>query len=601
MQVAAYARVSSRRQAQAQTIEQQLDRLRTHAAACGWELVQEHVFRDDGYSGASLGRPGLDRLCDAAAGARLDRVLITAPDRLARNSVHQVLLVEELQGHGVMVEFLDRPMSQDPHDQLLLQIRGAVAEYERTLITERMRRGRLRKLRAGILLPWTRPPYGYRVDPERPRDPAGVRLDEAEASVVRELFAWFADEGTLVCELARRLHRPGIASPFGLESWHFSTVRNVLNNPVYFGQVFGNRLRTRPVQRRRSALRPAGRAGDSRRVVDPAEWIAVATVPAIVTREQFERARERLAYSQRMAPRNNRVHEYLLRGLVSCGHCRQACAGRHVWRGYDYYVCRTRTRPSPQSPGERCPTRCIPGRPLEELVWRDLCEVLTAPEMIVHAMGRARGGHWLPQEMQARRTNLRRARAGLQQQVERLTEAYLAGVVPLSEYQRRRREVETRLLALEGQERELAHDAGRQAEAARLAAHAEAFCRRVRQGLDQADFHRKRELLELLVDCVVVTGDAVEIRYAIPVGPEGEREPLCRLRTDYQEPVPSARRRRARPARAQAPAVAREGARVLRQPAALPRRPGGLRCRPLLGQEAGEARSRGATDAAAVR
>src|SRR4051794_1598373 len=426
MQVAAYARVSSRRQAQAQTIEQQLDRLRTHAAACGWELVQEHVFRDDGYSGASLGRPGLDRLCDAAAGARLDRVLITAPDRLARNSVHQVLLVEELQGHGVMVEFLDRPMSQDPHDQLLLQIRGAVAEYERTLITERMRRGRLRKLRAGILLPWTRPPYGYRVDPERPRDPAGVRLDEAEASVVRELFAWFADEGTLVCELARRLHRPGIASPFGLESWHFSPVRNVLNTPVYFGQVFGNRLRTRPVQRRRSALRPAGRAGDSRRVVDPAEWIAVATVPAIVTREQFERARERLAYSQRMAPRNNRVHEYLLRGLVSCGHCRQACAGRHVWRGYDYYVCRTRTRPSPQSPGERCPTRCIPGRPLEELVWRDLCEVLAAPEMIAHAMARARGGHWLPQEMQARRAHPPPAPAGPQQQSRRLTEGHPA-------------------------------------------------------------------------------------------------------------------------------------------------------------------------------
>ena len=103
----------------------------------------------------------------------------------------EVLLVEELQKHGAVVDFLDRPMSRDPHDQLLLQIRGAVAEYERTLITERMRRGRLRKLRAGTLLPWTRPPYGYRVDPERPRDPAGVRLDEAEAAIVRDLFARF--------------------------------------------------------------------------------------------------------------------------------------------------------------------------------------------------------------------------------------------------------------------------------------------------------------------------------------------------------------------------------------------------------------------------
>jgi site-specific DNA recombinase len=159
--------------------------------------------------------------------------------------------------------------------------------------------------------------------------------------------------------------------------------------------------------------------------------------------------------------------------------------------------------------------------------------VLAAPEMIAHAMERARGGHWLPQEMQARRTNLRRARAGLRQQIERLTEAYLAGVVPLSEYERRRREAEARLLALDGQERELMNDADRQGEAARLAAHAEAFCHRVRQGLEQADFHRKRELLELLIDRVIVTGEIVEIRYAIPVGPEGEREPFCRLRTDY--------------------------------------------------------------------
>jgi site-specific DNA recombinase len=93
--------------------------------------------------------------------AQVDRLLILAPDRLARNFVHQTLLVEELQSHGCQVEFLDRPMSQDPHDQLLLQIRGAVAEYERTLIGERMRRGRLRKLQAGVLLPWTVVPYGY--------------------------------------------------------------------------------------------------------------------------------------------------------------------------------------------------------------------------------------------------------------------------------------------------------------------------------------------------------------------------------------------------------------------------------------------------------
>ena len=119
MRTAVYARVSTTRQAQAQTIEQQLDRLRAAAAERGWELEDRHVYRDDGFSGARLGRPGLDRLRDHAALADLDVVLVAAPDRLARNYVHQVLLIEELAGHGCRVEFLDRPMSDDPHDQLL--------------------------------------------------------------------------------------------------------------------------------------------------------------------------------------------------------------------------------------------------------------------------------------------------------------------------------------------------------------------------------------------------------------------------------------------------------------------------------------------------
>src|SRR5918998_5360143 len=156
-----------------------------------WAVAPGHVFRDDGHSGASLRRPGLDSLRDAAAGARLDRILITAPDRLARNYVHQALLVEELQKHGAEVEFLDRPMSQDPHDQLPLQIRGAVAEYERTLIAERARRGRQRRYRAGEMLPWTRAPYGYRMAADRPRDPSGVYLDPAEAAVVADMFTWY--------------------------------------------------------------------------------------------------------------------------------------------------------------------------------------------------------------------------------------------------------------------------------------------------------------------------------------------------------------------------------------------------------------------------
>jgi DNA invertase Pin-like site-specific DNA recombinase len=160
MRIALYARVSTQRQNQMQTIEQQLERLQEHVQQHGWECQEAWVFRDDGHSGASLKRPGLDRLRDQASQAQFDRVLITAPDRLARKYVHQMLLIEELEKHGCLVEFVERPMSQDPHDQLLLQIRGAVAEYERNLIADRMRRGRLQKYRAGMLLPWSSAPMG---------------------------------------------------------------------------------------------------------------------------------------------------------------------------------------------------------------------------------------------------------------------------------------------------------------------------------------------------------------------------------------------------------------------------------------------------------
>ena len=145
-------RVSTDRQALAQTIDQQIERLRLHLNSEGQELKAEHIFRDDGYSGATLNRPGLDRLRDQLREGGIERVLIASPDRLARNYVHPMVLLEEFERSGCQVDFLDQPMSQDPQNHLLLQIRGAVAEYERTLIAERMRRGRQVKLRAGRVI-----------------------------------------------------------------------------------------------------------------------------------------------------------------------------------------------------------------------------------------------------------------------------------------------------------------------------------------------------------------------------------------------------------------------------------------------------------------
>ena len=153
MRVALYVRVSTERQHLAQTIEQQVALLRAHLAEHPeWMLDEAHVFRDDGFSGAKLERPALDALRDQAARAAFDAVLITQPDRLARKYVHQMVVLEELERRGIAVIFIDRPPSNDPHELLVTQIRAAVAEYERVLITDRMRRGRQSKLRPATVI-----------------------------------------------------------------------------------------------------------------------------------------------------------------------------------------------------------------------------------------------------------------------------------------------------------------------------------------------------------------------------------------------------------------------------------------------------------------
>jgi site-specific DNA recombinase len=542
MRIGMYARVSTTRQAEAQSTEQQLERLRAHVAthaAEGWELREEHIFRDDGYSGASLRRPGLDRLRDAVAAAALDRVLLTAPDRLARNYVHQMLLLDELQRQGCQVEFLERPMSQDPHDQLLLQIRGAVAEYERALIAERMRRGRLRKLQAGLLLPWTRAPYGYRLDPERPRDPAGVRVEEAEAAVVRELFAQYLEPGGSLAGLAKRLYSVGMPTPTGKRCWHPNTIRLLLTTPAYAGQVYAGRSRPRAARGRWSALRPVRPGSQCDEPLPPAAWMPVAPVPALVSQEQFDQVQAKLAHNQQFARRHNTAHRYLLRALVSCGVCQLCCVGRtcHSHRpAYAYYQCRGKTHPVLSSREQKCPARFIPATQLDDLVWADLCDVLLHPASLVQALERAQGGHWLPQELQARREQLRRGALQLASQVERLSEAYLQGVIPLAEYQRRRRDLEQRQEALAHQSQQLELQVRNAQAVAGLAISVEAFCQRVQVGLTQATFEQKRQLVELLIDRVVVTDGDVEVRYVIPTTPASEHTRFCHLRTDYFDP-----------------------------------------------------------------
>jgi site-specific DNA recombinase len=148
--IALYARVSTERQEQAGTIESQVAELECYAQEQGYEIDEALIFLDQAVSGACLARPALDRLRDLAYEGGIDELLCLSPDRLARQYVHQCLLLDEFQRWGVAVQFIQQPNLEDtPQNRLLLGVQGLFAEYERAVIRERMRRGRLHRLRQG--------------------------------------------------------------------------------------------------------------------------------------------------------------------------------------------------------------------------------------------------------------------------------------------------------------------------------------------------------------------------------------------------------------------------------------------------------------------
>jgi len=189
--IALYARVSSDKQAQEGTIQSQIESLRSYAKANGYPIEEDLIFMDEGISGTTLVRPALDALRDKAACGEIDKVLILCPDRLARKYAHQLILVEEFQRLAVEIVFANRNITASAEDQLLLQIQGVMAEYEREKIIERSRRGKLHKAKQGKVNVLSGAPYGYVYMTATESEEARYEIHSEEAEVVRRIFQEF--------------------------------------------------------------------------------------------------------------------------------------------------------------------------------------------------------------------------------------------------------------------------------------------------------------------------------------------------------------------------------------------------------------------------
>ena len=374
MNVALYARVSDKDQQKHGTIASQLEALRTYATAQGVDITEDYVCRDVGYSGALLARPGLDRLRDGAQAGAFDAILVLSPDRLSRKYAYLILILEEFERLGVRVTFLEQPPGDDPHSALLVQIQGAVAEYERTKLAERYRRGKLYRARQGEVF-WNAIPYGYRRVPHRDGVPAHLVIDEAQAEVVRNIFTWHAYEDMTIRQITKRLTRESYPTPKGGAQWGETTVHRILRREAYLGTLYYNQsvwvcATEDGGGRRKRGLRPSS------------EWIAI-SIPPLIDRGTFERSLDRHGPNQQFSPRNLHQERWLLRRLVRCEKCGLKCACVAARRPLaPYYRCDKQERVIGRP---RCRPNHIRAEALDELVWREIRRHLLEPELLMRA------------------------------------------------------------------------------------------------------------------------------------------------------------------------------------------------------------------------
>jgi site-specific DNA recombinase len=543
--VALYARVSSAGRVAAGAIASQLDSLQQRIKQDGFTCDDFNCFIDDGYSGETLLRPALERLRDQAALAAFDRLYIHNPDRLSRKYVYQVILLEELARAGVEVVFLNRPCGNTPEDALLVQVQGIIAEYERTKILERGRRGRLHAARAGRVSVLSTAPYGYHyVDKHAGGGVARFEIILEQARVVRQIFAWVGQESLSLREVCRRLRQQGVTSPRGKPLWSANTVSGLLSNPAYKGEA-GYGKTQRGEQRPR--LRPArGQAEQPRRVgsiyLTPEKSIAI-PVPALVSGELFATVAEQLRDNQKRQRQRQSGGRYLLAGLLVCKLCGYAYHGMapggvaRTGKRHAYYRCGGGN--ASRHGGERiCKNLAVRGDLLEEAVWQDVCGLLNNPTL-VEAEYQRRVKQDKHDTKGSRATQQRCAM--LEKSIQRLIDAYTEGLVEKEEFASRIKGMREKVSVLQQQERQEQDEERLQASLRLFISGVEEFARHVQGGLADAEWQVKRKVCERMIKQIEIDDGGVNVIYRVGLppfegGPAGGFSSHCNVRA-YAAPL----------------------------------------------------------------
>lgn len=531
--VALYARVSSEIQEKEATIESQVAQLRETAEIQGDTVVQE--YRDDGFSGDLLARPGLDRLRDDAGKGLFDRVIVLSPDRLARRWVYGEVIADELRRQNVTIQYLNQKDDGTEEGKLLLGITGLFAQYEKAKIIERTRRGRLFSARSGNIVT-SKAPYGYNYIPRSPERRGLFQVNDEEAQVVRLIFQLFANQQMSISSLMRELLRRGIRSVMGRSVWERSMVTKILRNTTYIGVWHYNKMVAAEPRRIRKPDRVRRRLNTSEHVRSRDQWVAVPGIPPIVEAEIFERAQRQLQRNRQFCNRR-RKREYLLAGLCRCGSCGRAMAGGPN-NGYLYYRCTANSKYGGLVP--KCRGKAAPVPKLDQAVWNAIKSAINNPCLIrenSQAIQRHHASSYadLLRERHEITGRLKKIETGQ----ERLLEAYTAGAITLQQLSSQMEKAQSERDALNAR---LSQTETQTSDQPIDESAIETYCNQVAKGLDvlEGDFLLRQKFIRSVLDSVKVFAGSVTITGALPITSAEPQE-------NYQSASPSLQQRGGKP------------------------------------------------------
>ena len=515
-----YARVSSDQQKADETIDSQIDTLMRFSKESGFEISSEMIIRDEAESGPSIDRAGLDLIRDMAYDGILDAIFIYSPDRLARKFVYQLILEEEFKKHGAHIYyFKSKSQGNTPEDMLLTHCQAMFAEYEHAQILDRTRRGKLYKVRKGIVSVLPSAPFGY----SKKRDSSFYTIKKDDAGIVKEIFHLFVQERLNLRQVGRQLEKQGIKAPMGGVRWDSKTLKGILGNTAYTGTAYFGKTEKSEGRIDRTVRHPTrGKIVNSlkpRKARSKELWEPL-SVPQFISENDFEIAQILLRQNRELASRNTKEPS-ILQGLLVCGIC--GCSyykKRRIKNGMDdtRYTCHSHLLKEKKSCGNRSMKQSM----LDKLIWDSIIELLKNPMLIQQEIDRrCTEGQMHRPCISSHINELRRDAKQIEKAQNKLLDAYQEGdCLSLEQLRARSKELKIREVHINKEIASLEALSFKETGYKNINQTLIMMKKKLDNSFQDLSIKDKQTVVRALIADIVIMPGEIEIRHAIPITEE---------------------------------------------------------------------------------